>query len=208
MSIAFDLSPNELASLLCSKVCHDVISPVGALSMSLEMLDDPNSADDALDLVRRSTKSASARLQFCRLAFGASGSVGASIDTGDAKDVAEAYMDGERVDIAWNVERMILPKNKVKLLLNMMLIAAAAIPRGGIVTMTSEGAEGARFRLHAEGKRVRIPVEFDEMVDGDVPEAGVDASSVQHYYTLLLANECGMPIAVELGDTSATFTAG
>ena len=87
MPLSFDLSAAELAALLCSKVCHDVISPVGALGMSLEMLDDPNAADDALVLVRQSARSASARLQFCRLAFGASGSAGASIDTGDAEQV-------------------------------------------------------------------------------------------------------------------------
>lgn len=208
MPINFDLSANELAALLCSKVCHDVISPVGALNMSLEMLDDPASAGDALDLVRQSAKSASARLQFCRLAFGASGSVGASIDTGDAEKVAISYMEGERADIEWNVERMILPKNKVKLLLNLMLIAAAAIPRGGMVQMSSEGSEGERFKLVATGKRVRMPVEFDEMVDGDIPEAGIDAHSVQPYYTLLLANECGMPVAADLGEESVTITAG
>ena len=103
---------------------------------------------------------------------------------------------------------MILPKNKVKLLLNLMLVAAAAIPRGGTVTITSEGGEGERFVLKAEGKRVRVPVEFDEMVDGDIPEGGVDAHSVQPYYTLLLASECDMPLAVELGETEVTITAG
>lgn len=206
MSISFDLSANELAALLCSKVCHDVISPVGALNMSLEMLDDPESGSDALDLVKQSAKSASARLQFCRLAFGASGSVGASIDTGDAEKVALAYMEGERADVVWNVERMILPKNKVKLLLNLMLIAAAAIPRGGTVQIRNEGSEGERFVLRAEGKRVRMPVEFDEMLTGDIPEGGIDAHSVQPYYTLLLANECGMSVDAELGDTDVTIT--
>ena len=208
MPMTFDLSANELAAHLCSKVCHDVISPVGALNMSLEMLDDPDSGAEALDLVKQSAKKASASLQFCRLAYGASGSVGASIDTGDAEKVAQTYMEGERAQITWQVERMILPKNKVKLLLNLMLIAAAAIPRGGMVTITSEGSEGERFRFHAEGKRVRVPVEFDEMVDGDLPEGGIGASSVQPYYALLLAKECGMDVAVDLGETEVTITAG
>ena len=208
MPMTFDLSANELAAQLCSKVCHDVISPVGALNMSLEMLDDPGSRDDALDLVAKSATKASAVLQFCRLAYGASGSAGASIDTGDAEKVAQAYMDGERTQIAWQVERMILPKNKVKLLLNLMLIAAAAIPRGGTVTITAEGAEGDRFRFHAEGKRVRVPVEFDEMVDGDMPEGGIGSTSVQPYYALLLAKECDMPVSVELGETDVTINAG
>ena len=209
MPISYDIDAAELAALITSKVCHDLVSPVGALSMSLEMLDEPGSADDALDLVKKSAVSASARLQFLRLAFGASGSTGASIDTGDAEKVAKSYMAEERADIDWRVERMILPKNRVKLLLNLMLVAAAAIPRGGMVTMTSEnGTEAPTYRLHAAGKRVRIPVAFDEMLDGDMPSEGVTAQTVQIYYTMLLAHELDMPVAAELGDDSVTITAG
>ena len=209
MPLTFNVDAGELAALLCSKVCHDLVSPVGAMSMSLEMLDEPGAADDALELVRKSAVSAAARLQFCRLAFGASGSAGASIDTGDAHKVAVEYMAEERADLDWKVERMILPKNQVKLLLNLLLVANAAIPRGGMVTITAEGGQDApRFKLHAEGKRVRVPVAFDEMVDGDLPSEGVDAQNVQAYYTMLLANEAGMPVAVDLGDTSVTITAG
>src|ERR1700677_3066593 len=78
----------ELAALLCSRVCHDLISPVGAIVNGLEVLDDnpkPEDREFALDLIRKSAKTASARLQFCRLAFGAAGSSGAQIDLGDAQ---------------------------------------------------------------------------------------------------------------------------
>ena len=209
MPLKFDVDAPQLAALLCSKVCHDVISPVGALSMSLEMLDEPGSADDALDLVRKSTKSAVSTLQFCRLAFGASGSTGASIDTGDAEKVAVEHLADERTTLNWQVERMILPKNQVKLLLNLLLIAAAAIPRGGVIAVRSEGGQDAPgFTFHAAGKRVRVPVAFDEMVDGDIPEEGIDSQNVQAYYTMLLAHETGMPITVDLGDTDVTIKAG
>ena len=209
MTLKLDLSAADLAALLCSKVCHDVISPVGALNNGLELLDEGGASDDALDLVRSSARTASARLQFCRLAFGASGSAGAHIDTGDAQKVAEAYFEDERADLVWaSRDRRLLPKNKVKLLLNLLLIAAAAIPRGGTLTLTMEGAdEDVAFRLHSEGKRVRIPVAFDEMMDGDLPENGVDAHVVQPYYTMLLAREAGMALGVELGETDVTITA-
>src|SRR3954463_3035806 len=81
----------DLAALLCSRVCHDVISPVGAIVNGLEVLeddDDPSMRKVAIELIKRSAHSASSRLQFCRLAFGAAGSAGASIDTGDAESVA------------------------------------------------------------------------------------------------------------------------
>ena len=89
----------ELAALLCSRVCHDLISPVGAIVNGLEVLDDnpkPEDRDFALDLIRKSAKTASARLQFCRLAFGAAGSAGAQIDLGDAQTMARGHIeDGE-----------------------------------------------------------------------------------------------------------------
>src|SRR5271165_7553710 len=89
----------ELAALLCSRVCHDLISPVGAIVNGLEVLDDnpkPEDRDFALELIRKSARTASARLQFCRLAFGAAGSAGASIDTGDAEKVARGLIADDR----------------------------------------------------------------------------------------------------------------
>ena len=208
MPVSLDLSAAELAALLCSKVCHDVVSPVGALNNALELMDDPAAGDDAMELVRSSAKTASIRLQFCRIAFGASGSTGASIDTGDAQTVAEAYVEEERPDLEWRGERMILPKNQVKLLLNLLLLGVASVPRGGTVTVDLEGTQDApAFTIHATGRRVRVPVAFDEMMDGDLPENGIDAYAVQPYYTLLLAREAGMELAVDLGDEEVTFTA-
>src|ERR1700736_5635085 len=124
----------ELAALLCSRVCHDLISPVGTIVNGLEVLDDnpkPEDREFALDLIRKSAKTASARLQFCRLAFGAAGSSGAQIDLGDAQNMAKGHLEDAKTTIAWNLPRVLLPKNKVKLLLNMMVIAQQTIPRGG-----------------------------------------------------------------------------
>ena len=122
----------ELAALLCSRVCHDLISPVGAIVNGLEVLDDnpkPEDREFALDLIRKSAKTASARLQFCRLAFGAAGSAGAQIDLGDAQTMARGHLEDDKTKIAWNLPRVLLAKNRVKLLLNMMVIAQQTIPR-------------------------------------------------------------------------------
>src|SRR5215203_1854083 len=116
----------ELAALLCSRVCHDLISPVGAIVNGLEVLDDnpkPEDRDFALDLIRKSARNASAKLQFCRLAFGAAGSAGAQIDTGDAEKMSRGFLEDEKTKITWNLARTLQAKNRVKLLLNMMIIA-------------------------------------------------------------------------------------
>ncbi len=100
----FALEPLDLAALLCSRVCHDVISPVGAIVNGLEVLDeekDPDTRAFAMDLVKKSANMASAKLQFCRLAFGAAGSAGASIDTGDAESVTRAFSGDDKIKLDW-----------------------------------------------------------------------------------------------------------
>src|SRR5688500_16332346 len=150
----------ELAALLCSRVCHDLISPVGAIVNGLEVLDDnpkPEDRDFALDLIRKSAKTASARLQFCRLAFGAAGSAGAQIDLGDAQTMARGHIEDGKITITWNLPRLLLPKNRVKLLLNLLVIAQQTIPRGGMLTVDSLGeGEAMGFRITAAGLNARV----------------------------------------------------
>ena len=103
------LSDLDLAALLCSRVCHDVISPVGAIANGLELFDDPEmdaeTRETALDMVRSSAKTASAKLKFCRIAFGAAGSAGASIDMGEAGEIAKAFVGDDKVKLDWQAPR-------------------------------------------------------------------------------------------------------
>ena len=192
------LSGPDLAALLCSRVCHDVISPVGAINNGLELLDEGAADSDALDLIRTSALNASVRLKFARLAFGASGSVGASIDTGEAEKAAKDFAIAEKkTEVTWSGPRAIIPKNKVKLLLNLILTANACIPRGGKITVDLENPETEpKFTLTAAGPMVRVPPKFLELHSGKKPEEPIDAHSVQPYYTLLLARESGMTISI------------
>src|SRR5437016_2611928 len=156
----FALDPLDLAALLCSRVCHDVISPVGAIINGLEVLDEEKDVEMrgiALDLIKKSALQASARLQFCRLAFGAAGSAGAAIDLGNAETVARGLLEDDKIKIAWNVPRALSPKNRVKLLLNLLILAGHTIPRGGtlIVEPVGEG-EVKGFRVRAAGLSARI----------------------------------------------------
>ena len=133
------LAGNDLAALLCSRVCHDIISPVGAINNGLELLDEGGADADAMDLIRTSALNASVRLKFARLAFGASGSVGASIDTGEAEKAVIDYVSADKkTEVRWSGPRAIIPKNQVKLLLNLFLVAYGAIPRGGEIDVTLE----------------------------------------------------------------------
>lgn len=206
-----DISAMDLAALLCSKVCHDIISPVGAIANGLELIDEQGDAETekiAMDLIRDSAANASARLQFARIAFGAAGSAGADIDTGDAQNVAMGYFEQEKkTDLEWHGERALLPKNKVKLVLNLLLAGLAAIPRGGKVVAMLEGAgETVSFKVMASGQNGRVPPVLLDLINGSYSEA-LDAHAVQPLYLLKLAESCKMSIGVRLEGEDVVFTA-
>jgi histidine phosphotransferase ChpT len=206
-----ELEALDLAALLCSRVCHDIISPVGAIINGLEVLDEENGEDMkefAFDLIRKSANQASAKLQFARLAFGAAGSAGAEIDLADAEKVATGYMQGEKGELRWSAPRILMPKNLVKLILNLLLLANAAIPRGGTITVTIDGdKEKPRFTLHSAGQSARVPPAFEHLVPGTIAGITVDAQAVQAYYTGALARATGMTVTAGLDGADVVITA-
>ena len=193
------LDEMDLAALISSKICHDVISPVGAINNGLEVLEDESDDDMrkiAMELVKKSAKQASAKLQFCRLAFGAAGSVGAEIDTGDAESVARGFVEGDKVTLDWQAPRQLLPKNRVKLLLNLMTIAANAIPRGGRITFVlSAGSNGPTFTIESQGLNAKLQQQNIDMMLGQ-SELNVDSHTIQPYFTGLIAKAAGMKLDV------------
>ncbi len=211
MAETVELDALDLAALLCSRVCHDIISPVGAIINGLEVLDEENSEDMkefAFDLIRKSAGQASAKLQFARLAFGAAGSAGAEIDLADAEKVATGYMQGEKAQFTWEAPRILMPKNLVKLILNLLLLAISAIPRGGLIKVVISGdAATPRFVFRASGTNARVPPAFEHLVPGTLAGITVDAQSVQGYYAGALARVSGMAVTAVLDGTEALITA-
>lgn len=202
------LSDLDLAALLCSRVCHDVISPVGAIANGLELIDDPEMDEEtketALDMVRSSARTASAKLKFCRIAFGAAGSAGALIDMGEAGEIAKAFVGEEKVKLDWLAPRENRPKQQVKLVLNMMLMAMAGIPRGGVVTVT---AEGDVFTARATGDRAKVPDAISQVLDGTMELAALDARLVQPYYAKQLAQSAGLTLSMGMDEADVLVKA-
>jgi len=207
-----DVSALDLAALLCSKVCHDLISPAGAIANGLELLDedpDEETAKVAMDLIRASSGNATGKLQFARIAFGAAGSAAAEIDTGDAEAVARGYFANEKkAKLEWQGERMLLPKNQVKLLLNLLLVAHAAIPRGGAIRAEiGKSGNSLAATVTASGNAARVPPTFLDFLSGTF-KGMVDAHVVQLLYTLKLAEAAGIKISATAQGDSVIFKAG
>lgn len=201
----------DLAALLCSRVCHDVISPVGAIVNGLEVLEDdkdPETQEFALGLIRRSAQQASARLQFARIAFGAAGSAGSSIDLGDAENVSRAFIQDDKIQLVWNAPRLLLAKNKVKLLLNLLVIAQTSIVRGGVITVDLKD-DGSRtdFTITAKGNNARMPPHVQDLIAGRSANGTVDAHGVQAYYAGQIARACGMDVTLTLEADALTLAA-
>ncbi|MEM1364943.1 MAG: histidine phosphotransferase family protein [Pseudomonadota bacterium] len=206
-----NLSAADLAALLCSRVCHDVIGPLGAVANGLEVLDEDNGNemhDFAMELIRKSTGSASAKLKFCRIAYGAAGSAGASIDTGDAETVVRDLMEHEKPDVTWEGPRALVGKNRVKLLLNLVASGLHAIPRGGTIAVSLEAPESdnAVLTVTCTGKNARVPSLLLDFMNG-THEGDVDAHAIQSYYTVLLAKETGMTLAATVNAETVTLKA-
>jgi len=205
------LGPLDLAALLCSRVCHDLISPVGAIVNGIEVMEEDKDEETktfALDLIKKSARQASAKLQFCRLAFGAAGSAGAQLDLGDAEKAARGLLEDGKTTLVWNLPRQLLAKNRVKLLLNMLLIAAGTISRGGTLTVDPvSGAEGALgFLVTASGLNARLSAATVELLAGS-PAQTVDAHAIQPFYAGILARDCGLALSARGEGGAVVLTA-
>ena len=214
MNDIIELSGPDLAAMLSSRICHDLINPVGAIGNGLDALDDPAQAsmkDLAQELIANAAKQSLAKLEFARLAYGASSTAGTDFDTRECERVAQIYYDIEKANLNWNFEAILVPKHKGKLLMNMLLIASEAVFRGGevSVSMTGEAGNEAIEIVATSDKEKRqktlIPANVEAYISGRVEE--VTAREIQPFYTGLLARLSNMDIQVSLDQAVFRFTA-
>jgi histidine phosphotransferase ChpT len=201
----------DLAALLCSRVCHDLISPVGAIVNGLEVLEEAKDEETktfAMELIKKSARTGSAKLQFCRIAFGAAGSAGAQIDLGDAETISRGFFEDDKTKLAWNLPRALLAKNRVKLLLNLLLIAGQTIPRGGQLTVDPVGeGETMGFKVSAAGTNAKVPPAVAALLAGDTGGTALDAHRIQPFYAHLLAQAAGVKAAMAMDGEKVVVSA-
>ena len=188
------MSDLKLAALLCSRLCHDLVGPIGAIGNGIEFLsdeDDPEMRTQAVGLLEMSAKQATARLRYYRLAFGSAGGEDVSISVHDAREAALAMFDGGKVVPSWPAADggdPDLSKLAVRLVLNLVTIAGAALIRGGDLSIRLVPASsGLRVELAAKGPTVRLDQDTRAILSGQRQLDEIDARDIQAYYAAALA---------------------
>mgnify|MGYP000181593221 CR=1 FL=1 len=197
-----DMEASALASLVCARLCHDLVGPVSAIGAALDVLEDEDAEDmreDAMGLLRESANGAWARLEFTRLAFGAGGSAPGRLDAGELKRVTDAMFEKAKVDIEWVGSGQSLEKSSARVLLNLVLLAVEALPRGGSVTIEI-APNGVEQHIQCEGPRARLAPAAVLALEGKAPEGGFDARSIQPFFAGLLARQAGGSARAKLAE--------
>jgi histidine phosphotransferase ChpT len=186
----------DFASLLCARLCYDLLSPVGAMNSGLELLadeHDPEMRQRCMDLLAESAKAAANKLKFFRLAFGAAGGFGAEVDPKEAKLVIEPMVTSSgRTVLEWAVPAQMMPKRAVKILLNLVLLANDALVRGGTLSVGAEARAGEQeIVIRANGQKIIMDSAIRQALTGQLDPAAVDSRTAVAWMAHMLAVQGG-----------------
>lgn len=198
----------DFASLLCSRLCHDLLSPVGALNNGIELLaeeNDPEMRERCLELLAESARVSASKLKFFRLAFGAAGGFGDVVDTREAKAAIDGLLGSDgRIEIGWLVGEATLSKTAIKVLLNLTLIAGDALVRGGRLDIGGEVVGGrTEIVVRAEGPRLVLDNELRTALSGEADENALTPRAAAAWLVHTLATESGGH--AQVASTDPTF---
>ena len=202
----------EFAAFLVSRVCHDLVGPLGAVVNGLEVMEDERDAAmraDALKIVSSSAAQALARLQFLRIAFGAAGSAGAELDVGEVGRLVTGLFEGGKVKLEWQSQHVNWPKNWAKLLMNATLLGADCLPRGGQLNVqVSADPAAPSFKITATSPHARILDEVANAVRGEAADGHLDARGIQPYLTHKLSRDLNAGLTLTSREGVVELAAG
>jgi histidine phosphotransferase ChpT len=190
-----NISATELATLMCSRLCHDMLSPLGALSNGLELLadeKDPEMRARCIELLEQSARISTGKLKFFRLAFGAAGGFGDAVPVEEAKGVIESLVsEARRVELNWAIEGSSLPKPAVKVMLNLAQIALDALVRGGTLDIGAELHDGNyEIVVRASGDKIAFDETIGRALEGNLEPGELSSRTAAAHMIAILAEEC------------------
>jgi len=211
MTVKPVLADIQLTAFMASRICHDLVGPIGAINNGLELLEEETDEETrayAQEVILSSAQAAWTRLEFARLAFGASSGMGQAIDMGQAERIARGYVEEGRHRLHWQAPRdMQLDKTQARLLMIMVAISLPSVPMGGDVEVdVSDEAASPVLSVRCSGRNARIPDGVPGILSGDDLD-DLDPRTILPYYAARLAEELGMAIEVAAEDEEIVFTA-
>lgn len=205
------IDTSTLIALVSSRVCHDLASPIQALTTALDVLEGDNSAEmreSAIHLIRESTTQASAKVEFMRATFGSLTSGKGDANLGDIKNIAARFIATQKPELIWQIDDENSTRPMARVLMNLILIALDSLPRGGQILVKSfKTDDQTEFSIRAEGMRVSLKDSMRAALQGLTPELGFDGRSIQPYLAYLTALENKIELAAREDETSITFIA-
>ena len=198
------IDASTLVALVSSRICHDLVSPVAALTTAMDILDDDHGADmreQAMELIRNSAAQAGVKLEFMRATFG-TGTIGVGeADLGELKKLSERFFSTQKPELQWTLEVASVPRAAARLLMNLLLVGLDCLPRGGVLNV-SGSQEGDKLNLSvcATGTRAALKPAVRAGLAGETPEGGFDGRSIQPYLAFLAAAGARAELAARESD--------
>ena len=205
------IEPSRLAAFIASRICHDLISPVASVNSALELLEEPGDADmkaQAEQLLHNGAESAGARIQLLRYAFGSAGLSDTAADRHEVQRIVDGFMKSHKPSVEWDIDTDHFSCSHARVLMNLIIMATAAVPRGGVVSLrVNNDQAGLRLTAEAKGPKARLSEFTEAALSGNTPEEGWSARTIQPLFAKMVANDLGGEITATAGEEQITFIA-
>ena len=204
------IESSKLAAFIASRICHDLISPVASVNSALELLEEPGDADmkaQAEQLLHNGAESAGARIQLLRYAFGSAGLSATAADRHDVRQIVEGFMKSHKPSVEWDIDTEHFSCGHARVLMNLVIMATAAIPRGGVVYLkVMNEATGLTIIAQAKGPKARLSEFTEAALSGNTPEEGWSARTIQPLFAKMVSDDLDGEMVATAAEEEITFT--
>jgi len=205
------IESSKLAAFIASRICHDLISPVASVNSALELLEEPGDADmkaQAEQLLHNGAESAGARIQLLHYAFGSAGLSDTAADRHDVRQIVEGFMKSHKPSVEWDIDTEHFSCGHARVLMNLVIMATAAIPRGGVVHLkVMNEAAGLSITAQAKGPKARLSEFTEAALSGKTPEEGWSARTIQPLFAKMVSDDLDGELTATAAEEEITFTA-
>ncbi|SCA57813.1 conserved hypothetical protein [Candidatus Terasakiella magnetica] len=201
----------RVAELLCSRLCHDLVGPVGAVNHGIELLEETNSPvmAEATQMIGQSAGQASNRLEFFRVAFGLSGGGSGQMSMAQGRSLSQGFLEKhiqlhwpQNPELPWQDSEKRVPKDIIKVILNLIMLGVDCLPRGGDMTLNQAVLpEGLGIALVAQGQKAHVKDEIQSAIDANASCDSLTARTVQAFFMARLADDLGLDFEISCPQT-------